>query len=56
MIKQKLANIMLCLPCDSALCDFISTDGTLEQKQQHTPSSNITKEVAHPGVRCDQES
>ena len=33
------------LPCDSALCDFISTDGTLEQKLQHL---SIHAQTAHP--------
>ena len=33
------------LPCDSALCDFVSADGTLEQKLQHLA---IHAQTAHP--------
>ena len=43
--KQKLSIIMPGLPCDSALCDFISADGTLEQKLQHL---SIHAQTAHP--------
>ena len=45
MTKQKLANIMPGLPCDSQLCDFVSADGTLEQKLQHL---SIHSQTAHP--------